>query len=278
MTADLKNNMDNVKNNSRRTPRQHARRKSARGCEPSSLKLSSQLFPLFPTNTDDILAFNDVLGTTVGAKWDGKYSAAALTAFSEDLTVHSPTPTQNSNFFTGKPYVEGLGHAFLMRNYRAGLAKWQTADPLGYPDGWNQLAYCGNGVTCDVDLWGGVDINLIPKAEDLYSSAEICDPLDVISVAVHGSQIGVRTISPEDLAWEIANTVELACGYRKVLILSCWAGCNGFAQRLVDILHDRFHDDLDYDEVEVWAAPSKVYIDSEGRYSSDSPFIRFVKE
>ena len=40
-----------------------------------------------------------------------------------------------------------------MRNYRAGLAKWQTADPMGYPDGWNQLAYCGNGdndrsITC----------------------------------------------------------------------------------------------------------------------------------
>lgn len=102
--------------------------------------------------------FNDMLGTTVGAKKDGKYSAAALTAFGEDLTVDSPTPTptQNSNFFTGKPYVEGLGHAFWMRNYRAGLAKWQTADPLGYPDGWNQLAYCGNGVTGAVDLLGCV--------------------------------------------------------------------------------------------------------------------------
>ena len=74
--------------------------------------------------------FNDMLGTTVGSKSNGKYSAAALTAFGEDLTFHSPTPTQNSNFFTGKPYVECLGHAFLMRNYRAGLAKWQTADPI----------------------------------------------------------------------------------------------------------------------------------------------------
>ncbi|MBQ6136230.1 MAG: hypothetical protein IJI73_02545, partial [Kiritimatiellae bacterium] len=161
MTADLKNNMDNVKNNSRRTPRQHARRKSARGCEPSSLKLSSQLFPLFPTNTDDILAFNDVLGTTVGAKRDGKYSAAALTAFGENLSVDSPTPTQNSSFFTGKPMVEGLGHTFLMRNYRAGLAKWQTADPLGYPDGWNQLAYCNNGVTWALDYLGAEIVVII---------------------------------------------------------------------------------------------------------------------
>ncbi|MBE6381885.1 MAG: hypothetical protein E7049_02595 [Lentisphaerae bacterium] len=96
--------------------------------------------------------FNDALGTTVGSKQGGKYSAAALTAFGEDLTVHSPT--QNSNFFTGKPFVEGLGHSFLMRNYRAGLAKWQSADPMGYPDGWNQLVYCNNGVTSAVDLWG----------------------------------------------------------------------------------------------------------------------------
>ena len=84
-------------------------------------------------------SFNDALGTTVGAKKDGKYSAAALTAFGEDLSVHSPTPTHNSNFYTGKPHVAGLGHAFLLRNYRAGLAKWQTADSLGYPDGWNAI-------------------------------------------------------------------------------------------------------------------------------------------
>ncbi len=41
-----------------------------------------------------------------------------------------------------------------MRNYRAGLAKWQTADPMGYPDGWNQLAYCGNHCTHSVDFAG----------------------------------------------------------------------------------------------------------------------------
>ena len=71
--------------------------------------------------------FNDALGTTVGSKSNGKYSAAALTAFGEDLSVtssgesfRSPFPVPHSPFFTGQPYVEGLGHAFLMRNYRAG--------------------------------------------------------------------------------------------------------------------------------------------------------------
>ena len=102
--------------------------------------------------------FNDMLGTTLGSKAKyGKYSAAALTAFGEDISDASscsPFPVPHSPFFTGKPHVPGLGHAFLFRNYRAGLAKWQTADPLGYPDGWNALAYCNNGVTSAVDILG----------------------------------------------------------------------------------------------------------------------------
>ena len=107
--------------------------------------------------------FNDMLGTTVGFKTNGKYSAAALTAFGERLdNVDSTSPAIRSlgeGWFTGKPYIEGLGHTFLMRNYRAGLAKWQTADPIGYPDGWNQLAYCNNGVMSAVDLLGCSTVN-----------------------------------------------------------------------------------------------------------------------
>ncbi|MBE6383500.1 MAG: hypothetical protein E7049_10900, partial [Lentisphaerae bacterium] len=104
--------MNNVKNNIRRTPLRFARRKPACGCESSSCRMSSKLFRLFPTTTDENLVFNDALGTTVGAKKDGKYSAAALTAFGEDLSVNSsgessrsPFPVPHSPFFTGKPYV-----------------------------------------------------------------------------------------------------------------------------------------------------------------------------
>ena len=70
--------------------------------------------------------FNDMLGTTVGSKSNGKYSAAALTAFGEDLSVNSSGESSRSPF--------PVPH---------------------YPDGWNQLAYCGNGVTRAVDLFGG---------------------------------------------------------------------------------------------------------------------------
>ena len=108
-----------------------------------------------------VVWFNDMLGTTVGAKSGNRYSAAALSAFGEDLPNSNVQPSTSNlqPFYTGKPAVAGLGHVFLMRNYRAGLAKWQTADPMGYPDGWNQLAYCGNGVTGSVDLWGCVSLN-----------------------------------------------------------------------------------------------------------------------
>ena len=89
--------------------------------------------------------FSDILGTTLGEKGRGRgYAAARQTAFGEG----------DAAYFTGKPAVAGLGRAFLYRNYRPDLAKWQIADPLGYPDGWNQLAYCGNEVIDAVDIEG----------------------------------------------------------------------------------------------------------------------------
>ena len=113
-------------------------------------------------SSKDGVMFNDILGTTLGVEGEGGYTATPLTAFGDGpaqrLNASTPQP-----LFTGKPQVDGLGHAFLMRNYRAGLVKWLTADPLGYLDGWNQLAYCGNGVMDAVDWLGGhrIDIMLI---------------------------------------------------------------------------------------------------------------------
>ena len=114
----------------------------------------------------------DMLGTSLAAVGNGNAEAFSLTAFGDTIpgnaesagAARSPLPVPQldrqsicgggSPFYTGKPNVPGLGHAFLFRNYRASLGKWQTSDPIGYPDGWNQLAYCGNGVASAVDLWG----------------------------------------------------------------------------------------------------------------------------
>lgn len=91
--------------------------------------------------------FTDMLGTSLGKIEENRYSAIAKTSFGDDSS-------DNSSFFTGKPYVKDLGYAFLFRNYRADMGKWQISDIIGYPDGWNNFAYCGNNVLQSIDLWG----------------------------------------------------------------------------------------------------------------------------
>ena len=100
--------------------------------------------------------FNDLLGSTLGAKSADGFSAIERDAFGE--VKPGETSDLGINFFTGKPQVEGLGYTFLFRNYRPDQGKWQTADPLGYPDGWNNLAYVNNGVTMKIDLYGTKEI------------------------------------------------------------------------------------------------------------------------
>ena len=113
---------------------------------------------------DKVLSVTDgKTRTTYSYHVDGQLASATKTVpgkagGSQSLATASPqhlNPSTSQPLFTGKPHVDGLGHAFLLRNYRAGLGKWLTADPLGYPDGWNQLAYCGNGVMSAVDYIGG---------------------------------------------------------------------------------------------------------------------------
>ena len=100
-----------------------------------------------PVLSGDKVLFNDMLGNTLGVKDQSSYQPIKMTAFGESDNVDA--------FFTGKPLVGELGYAFLFRNYRPEQGKWQTADPLGYPDGWNNFAYVNNGVTMAIDWLGG---------------------------------------------------------------------------------------------------------------------------
>ena len=107
----------------------------------------------FPTGGNPVLSseagilFNDHLGSTTGTLRGGEFAPVAMTAFGETEDAAA--------FFTGKPFVDGLGYAFLLRNYRPDHGKWLTRDPFGYPDGWNDLAYCGNDCFSCIDLAGG---------------------------------------------------------------------------------------------------------------------------
>ena len=98
------------------------------------------------------MLFDDMLGNTLGVKDGEKFSAIDRDAFGE--LKPGEKPNLAVNFFTGKPEIDGLGYSFLFRNYRADLGKWQTTDPLGYPDGWNNLAYVNNWVIDSIDRLG----------------------------------------------------------------------------------------------------------------------------
>jgi pimeloyl-ACP methyl ester carboxylesterase len=44
-----------------------------------------------------------------------------------------------------------------------------SSDPLGYPDGWNNLAYCNNSVTVAFDWLGGTQVIVIGGADETTS-------------------------------------------------------------------------------------------------------------
>ena len=90
---------------------------------------------------DDVL-FNDMLGSTLAVN----DKAVEMTSFGETA--------DKSAFFTGKPMINELGYSFLFRDYNPNQGKWITTDPLGYPDGWNNLAYVNNGATVAIDWMG----------------------------------------------------------------------------------------------------------------------------
>ena len=76
-----------------------------------------------------------------------------------------------------------------MRNYRASLGKWQTADPLGYPDGWNQLAYCNNGVLLKLDMFGGAEYD--PQGLTISELTQLATAIDTWLEAANGALYGL---------------------------------------------------------------------------------------
>ena len=96
-----------------------------------------------PVMAGDNVLFNDMLGNTL-----------AVNGNPVEMTSFGETADKNA-FFTGKPMVDELGYSFLFRDYNPNHGKWTTSDPLGYPDGWNNLAYVNNGVIEAFDWLGG---------------------------------------------------------------------------------------------------------------------------
>ena len=100
--------------------------------------------------------FNDQLGITLAA-FDSSdtLTRTHLTAYGEDNSP-SRLETRNSQletFFTSKPHVAGLGHAFLLRNYRADLGITSGGiDVLG-SGGTISLSSPGTQVSNEYAVW-----------------------------------------------------------------------------------------------------------------------------
>jgi RHS repeat-associated protein len=124
------------------------------------------------------MLFNDMLGNSLGVAEKDKFTAIQRNAFGQTL---ANTAGNDYNLFTGKPKIGGLGYAFLFRNYRPNLGKWQTQDLLGYPDGWNNLAYVNNKVTDCID-WLGADSVKLKSSSISFSITE--HPSSTASISV----------------------------------------------------------------------------------------------
>lgn len=139
--------------------------------------------------------FTDMLGTSIGKVEENGYSAIDKTSFGADSS-------DKSSFFTGKPYVENLGYAFLFRNYRADMGKWGMVDPIGYPNGWNNLAYCNNRILFYYDKYGLTGFwndvgNFFEGVGDFLSDNTVTN---TVSDYWHALEAGF-TGTPSDTSW-----------------------------------------------------------------------------
>ena len=189
--------------------------------------------------------FTDMLGTSIGKVSGNGYSAIDKTSFGADTS-------DKSSFFTGKPYVEGLGYAFLFRNYRADMGKWLTQDLIGYPDGWNNFAYCNNSILSCIDLYGADGINFItnPTVSGIQSDSAIYSGGNVLVkdntgfyVIAHGDKNGISNTPTSGYIDfnKIVSDIKNAPGYNDydtIELIACntGEGDNSFAKKLAEAL------------------------------------------
>ena len=147
---------------------------------------------------DDVL-FNDMLGSTLAI--NGK--AVEMTSFGETA--------DKSAFFTGKPMIDELGYSFFFRDYNPNQGKWTTSDPIGYPDGWNNLAYCNNEVISSIDIRGTCMLHpesniLIPCSNsNPYASANI--KITYQSVNTYTVECGLSINSSKSYSFTVSATI-----------------------------------------------------------------------
>ena len=147
---------------------------------------------------DDVL-FNDMLGSTL-----------AVNGNPVEMTSFGETADKNA-FFTGKPMIDELGYSFLFRDYNPNQGKWTTSDPIGYPDGWNNLAYCNNEVISSIDIRGTCMLHpesniLIPCSNsNPYASANITTSYQ--SMDTYRAECGTAIESSKSFSFTVSATI-----------------------------------------------------------------------
>ena len=122
---------------------------------------------------------------------------------------------------------------------------------MGYPDGWNALAYCRNIVSSHIDLFGCVDIDLLDGGfqssndKNIREGAKNYNPEYRITVVGHGEPSGSGIVasdgteySVEEVASMIRNNKRFkeSNGTMSVEILACYCGVRDWAQWLANDL------------------------------------------
>ena len=156
-----------------------------------------------PIIADNDVMFNDMLGNTV-----------AINGKSIDMTAFGETENTNA-MFTGKPHVAELGYTFLFRNYDSSLGKWSTSDPLGYPDGWNNFAYCNNGIVNKIDPLGGSEYSdnafaiwsTLCKAQPATQEAQ-----NALANIQHGYYMAIMANNPYANITNLSNAINSQIG------------------------------------------------------------------
>jgi RHS repeat-associated protein len=161
--------------------------------------------------------------------------------------LDSPTSLGNVNQslrFPGMYFDSETGLYYNnQRYYDRTTGRYIQSDPVGLDAGTtNVYAYVGDDPFKWVDPSGLSDINLFPRAQKQWGSAQLYDPPEVFSVAGHGNPQTMydpngNPLTPQD----IANRVEANPNYmigEPVSLLSCSTGqgVNSFAQQLANIL------------------------------------------
>ena len=111
-------------------------------------------------------------------------------------------------FYTGKPYLEETGqYLFLFRHYDPELARWTTADPSGFPDGANNIAYMAVP-TSEVDWQGLWSVRITSSQNTVSDSTSYVDG-GIIWDTVISFLIGAQATNTSAMVFAVGSTYDV---------------------------------------------------------------------